>query len=626
MRTKTHTQSFLFRLSNILIITALFAATLTLLGKATGTLPHAAFAGTLESSATPGRISAADAGTRKGLPSTELSINSRIAKPQSCPPGTTLQMVGGQAQCRVDYTLELASNTTLDCKNIPLVPVTQGTGVNPWPSSRSDPEVAVFLHNVRNVTIQNCPMDGFDFGIFALDIKDWTPQTQSPLQGARKTAKMPARARKKQKISSSKTLPFIPIKIINNQISARFLPLTLMLVDKAQITGNTLTYNTIGGRGLYVGHNSDSNVINQNNQIIANLSTAARGAVRVPGPSDASSNPVTGLVDPDASSAVLITHTEGPEPALLNVVMKRTTAVANPTLYQITVEPYQPPEDTPYPEDLSENNLFEGNIITFNQYPNDGIVVAGANRTVLRGNTIQTSSPTASIRFGIRVGIQTSKLFPSTCDLDRSRYCLSDSDCQIAALNEPSKGHCNPAPATSNVSWLARYNLIEGNKITGLFNTGIAQAGINTTLQDNTITGQLSSAQQGQGIGLTLFGKYPLETATITRNTVSNVDTALKLQQVFQGLPTSSFLARIGLNDFLSSRLSVLIDDNYSLTTKLSVNGQGNFWGIICANGGFDQNKVKTESGALVPAQTLTDDHPFGVSVAQSGTGIQPCR
>ena len=67
----------------------------------------------------------------------------------------------------LEKTLELASNTKLNCQNHKLTPKSAGSGL----SQRSQPEVAIFFNAAKNVQIQNCTIDGFDFGIFAIKSK-----------------------------------------------------------------------------------------------------------------------------------------------------------------------------------------------------------------------------------------------------------------------------------------------------------------------------------------------------------------------------------------------------------------------------------------------------------------------
>src|SRR5271165_4745050 len=60
-------------------------------------------------------------------------------------------------------TLILPSHTTLDCKNHKMTPTSPGTVVDS--TTRSTPQVAVFLNGAQGITIQNCDIREFDHGI-----------------------------------------------------------------------------------------------------------------------------------------------------------------------------------------------------------------------------------------------------------------------------------------------------------------------------------------------------------------------------------------------------------------------------------------------------------------------------
>ena len=141
----------------------------------------------------------------------------------------------------------------------------------------------------------------------------------------------------------------------------------------------------------------------------------------------------------------------------------------------------------------------------------------------------------------------------------------------------------------------------------------------NTVVRGNTIAGPLRRADQGAG--LTLLGKYPLETTTFTRNVVSDFATVVRLTKEFSGIRASSFGARISLNDFTSYSIAVSSD----IPSMLSVDGRGNYWGLPCPQG-FDPAKV--QKIGLGVSDVVTDDHPYGTSVAKilEASLPNPCR
>jgi len=493
-------------------------------------------------------------------------------RPVVCPLPTVQK--GGQCVLTknesLEKTLELASNTKLNCQNHKLTPKTMGSGL----SQRSQPEVAIFINAAKNVQIQNCIVDGFDFGIFA--IKSKVSRTLREQQGE---------------------LGRLRNKILGNTISARFTSISLVSTDNTEVKNNTIKYTTAGGKGLYVGRNSDLNKI-EGNTITADISPSApKEAVTAPGPVNTSSNPSS-----VAGQAVLITQTLAAEPTLLN-------AIINGKLYQLTVEA-SPKAD----EDFTEDNAFEGNTITFTQDAFDGVVLSIAARTIVRNNTVRRAA------VALRAGIQTGpnglpKAFPGTCKSDSKRACLANIDCNILGTT----GDTCEGPKQVSVFWLSDSNTIENNSFIGPFNTGIVLAGTNTVVRDNTITGPLRRADQGAA--LTLLGKYPLETTMFTRNVVSDFATAVRLTKEFSNIRASSFGARISLNDFTNYSMAVSTD----ISSTLSVDGRGNYWGLPCPLG-FDPAKVQKIN--LGVTDVVTDNHPYGTSVARvpEASLPRPCR
>jgi nitrous oxidase accessory protein NosD len=74
---------------------------------------------------------------------------------------------------------------------------------------------------------------------------------------------------------------------------------------------------------------------------------------------------------------------------------------------------------------------------------------------------------------------------------------------------------------------------------------------------------------------------------------------------------------QISQNDFINNQLKIGLfptdGQAYNLVTELSVNGQGNYWGLSCEqSGGFDPTTVS-------PANpNVKDSHPYGVPVAET--------
>ncbi len=518
-----------------------------------------------------------------GFPLTETARG--LTEPVvACPPPTQPQ--GGQCLLRADATLtktlRLTSDTKLNCQGHKLVPRSLGSGL----SQRSVPEVAIFLNGVKNVQIQNCVIDGFDFGIFAVK------------------SKVPAEIR-----NTPGKLPQLRNKILQNTVNARFLAISLASVDNTEVKDNTIKYTTMGGKGIYVGRDSDLNRI-INNTVVGDIApTPATPAVGAPGPVSKSSNP-----EVPEGQAILITQTLGPDPTLLN-------AIIEDELFQLPVV-----KSTKLNADFSEENLVEGNTISFTQVPRDGIATAVTLKTTVSGNKVSNN------RIAIRAGIQSGreneglpKKFPGGCSAPATgRLCLDNADCKILGTNGST---CiNPAPSTVGVFWVSDGFLVDGNTIIGPFQTAVATTAKNTVVRGNTITGQLRPASPG--VAILLAGGFAVGTPTIgtptivTRNVVSMVDVSLSLSNnQFPGLEAQTFGARVSLNDFTGYTTSVRSD----IAATLSVNGQGNFWGIPCPLG-FDPatvQMVNAPTGAVV-----TDAHPFRIAIARvSASSLpQPCR
>jgi hypothetical protein len=521
-------------------------------------------------------------------PNTNLfkgSVTAQIPNP-FCPPPSKRNAAGTECVFTGDVTLSRTLNVgphqTLNCQSHKLLPSKRGTSV----VIRSEPEVAIFLNQAENVQIKNCFIEGFDFGIFAINSK----------RGA---------------VSA-------PNKIFQNRINARFVAISFMSVDDSEIRNNQLSWTTKGGRGLYVGRDSDGNRI-LNNQLSAKLSNKATEAVRVPGPVKPLSNSIV-----TEGSAVFIAQIEGPEPSLLDAVIEGN-------LFQLTVTDAQAPN-----ADFSVGNTFTGNAITLvGGVPVDGILLSLPQGTVVSRNRI------TGARNGVRVGIQTGpapggsqKQFPGKCTGAQSRFCFVDGDCNFpgSTVSPPFSGTCtNPSPATKPVFWTSLKNTISGNVISASIDAGISSAGEDTLISSNTITGK-----SGTDIGVRLIGPFALASTVVTRNTIESAGIALSLVEEVQRLPAQSFTAKISRNDFVGYITAVLIsgkippsrDRDYDRVSRLSVNGIGNHWGFLC-DVGFDPNLVKHSDDTvqpLGPPALVEDSHPFGQRVAKANSLLRPCR
>jgi hypothetical protein len=538
-------------------------------------------------------------------------MDTAFALPGICPFPTVSS--GGHCLLQNDVTLSatlnLGSFTHLNCQGHAMTPFAVGTGTGN--TQRSQPEVAILLTGAYGVKIFNCIINGFDFGIFALNSKvpeqECDPGILCDLQNI----------------------------ILGNVIDARFTPISLMFVDNTHIADNHLSYNTNGGVGLTVQRNSHRNRI-INNRITGNLTQS--GAVRVPGPKGASNpelpRPPVGSALPSPGAAILIAQVNGPEPALFNAVIENT-------LYQLNATNSLVPNN-----EFTADNLVEGNSITFlgaNQGKNDGIALTLPQRTIVRNNTIEGA------RIGMRASIQFGpRQFPGACFGNTSRLCLNDPDCNIPGVGIGSQGTCidsntgqagPPSPQSTIVDWFSNDTTMENNRV--LMPTppmvtpptppieieGIALAGQHNVIRGNNIIGPTGpTGPTREGSGIHLVGKFAIETTTMSGNTIKDVANALYLEQIFNNpaypagahaQTASTFGAQISRNTFTDYTYAVhAIGDSTSptvlytlLASELSVGGQGNYWGLPCSPSGpsgFDPANVNPASAPVI------DSHPFG--------------
>jgi hypothetical protein len=549
--------------------------------------------------------------------------NSLMAKPpdggkapaeSACPPPTVSK--GGVCTLTKDTvltsTIELPSNAILDCKGKKLTPSVAGVIDNPATSTNefnaSTPEVAILIHNSSGVTVQNCNIQGFDFGILSVDVK--TP----PLQN----------------------------KILQNNITTRTTTIMLMGADNHTVQGNTLTFTSNTGHGMFIGSDSDNNLIKQNT--IASVGKKAVGYVSfLPGRISVFSE----LVFEQDSGIIVI----GGFPLTNIAVEGRLFQLAGP--------------DKPT---TTDNNIIEGNTITYAgihtaRYPGPvstslepGAIYADVRTTglIVRGNTINGAEGIdhgfAGYGHGSKLIIST----PGTCTLNTSRFCLFHSDCSIPSVdNETDYGICRGVGSVENDGRVFN-TIVEDNLIRGPFifthepydEAIIIDQNVNATVRNNTIIGT-ADAPITHGIRV---GYSSLESSTIEHNTISGATNALFLEagreveyptgtpQGVKEYPTGSdaaksFGSKISRNDFTNYVTAVLTDNVYNLPSQLSVDDQGNicgpgstncrgnYWGINSCPG-FDPNLVIKANGH--PQTNVVDSHPYSVPVANTPDASLP--
>jgi hypothetical protein len=477
----------------------------------------------------------------------------------TCPAPTQLQ--DGKCVLNSDVTLNktlrLSSNTTLDCQGHKLSPASPGINDNLNTNADehldSDPYVAILLNNITGVTIRNCTIDGFDFGIFGMN------------------GKVSASDK-----SNSTKLALLRNKIKSNTIRARYYDVQLQLFDNSEVEGNNLTVASAGGINIDVRRNGDLNRIRNNTITINNLADFA----------------------PDNPQGRRWFKEFG-----LGIDVSQVGHPFVDTFFNIVIDGQVYPISAPM-DDQSEDNLIEGNTVLFNASgaSMEGIGNQDSPRTVIRGNTI-SGFTFASIFDNRRPGL---RQFPGFCSKDSGRFCLRNSDCNIPEIDDKSKGQC-VLPGKIETNWTNEDTVIENNTIS-LFSVAAIWMNDAGIIRGNNLTG--TGAQAGISLG-----GIALETATVARNSVSGAKNALLLHSSFFGINASFFGANVSLNDFIA-QFPIGVSGGYNFTTELSVDGKGNYWGRTCADSdGFrdaDEGPGRTDSPLLL----ITDSHPYNQSVA----------
>jgi parallel beta helix pectate lyase-like protein len=480
-------------------------------------------------------------------------------------------------------TLELSSGTSLDCRGHKITPASRG--ISGDPTSRSKPELAVFLHDVTNVQIKNCVIEGFDHGIFAGNNKALTSGPPTSF-------------------------------IVGNTIDARFVALHLTASDRFLVEGNSITWRTRGGAAVFMHFDSDQNVV-KDNLIMGDFDATTQGAVLFPGPASPS-NPVFLA----GHAAVLVVQFLAPHPHLFDAIIRAR-------LFQFA-DVYS---GTPT-EGFSADNTIEWNDITFcrQNLTEDGITASNTLRTTVAHNTIGRAISDDCVNGGARIAIRAGSIiasvrYPGRCNTKTDRRCLSDFDCNVPSIDDLSDADtCGPLQTLSATWYPIEFKTVS-NTILSPFQVAIGTSGFMPTIEKNSITGPLRQSNQQQPLAVFIIeGKYANDTAIVTQNQVRDASTMLTnpsaprpaaLFYFFRSGPPNAppadgYLAQISLNNFFSGyKVAILTSEGFNFPAQLSVNGRGNFWGLSCDDaGGFDTTKVVRQDNTL--NASVVDSHPYG--------------
>ena len=519
-----------------------------------------------------------------------------VGKPDpNCPAPTVAQ--GGQCVLRGDavltQTLRLPSGTKLNCMGHRLTPAAGGALDDPRTTANefqpSQPELAVLLHRAYDTKIQNCRIEGFDFGILVAETK--APESASESGQAQN-------------------------KLLGNTIDVRTNAIHLLKADNTLIADNELTYAAERGRGVAVEMDSDFNKVVNNK--ITSTDNASTGQVRLlPG----------GIFVPDNQTAIMDNEVHF-------VVASRfvQNVVVGGELIQIAAgvfDPAVPLEDSARPD----HNQADGNtVVDLGVGPSctrDPAIACRANSecpagkgpcllkqnsgigfnaraadTVVRGNSISGRMERGISFGGVATTFTVPVFFPGTCSLEPSRHCLDSSDCNIQGYDQTNKGSCAGMSSLTYNGNTVRL-VAEGNFLAGPFDTTALFAN-NTSdfaFRSNLVEGGGATVSGIELQGTTLNG-------VVQRNVVNGVGNALLLGRP----PALTWL--ISLNDFTGYLTAVRTPNDYNLTTDLG----GNYWGLPCP--GFDSDLVRYVSGSVNPF--VTDSHAYGVPIAGMPDGQLP--
>lgn len=176
----------------------------------------------------------------------------------------------------------------------------------------------------------------------------------------------------------------------------------------------------------------------------------------------------------------------------------------------------------------------------------------------------------------------------------------------------------------------SRDTLVENNSLKEPRFAGVrVSSTTDAVVTGNTIIGGKKGEPWGDN-GILLKG-IGLETATVTRNTVTGFAVPLTLQD---RSGATGFDAKISLNDFVTtgqgSQNILGVDPDpgsYPYPSELSVGGKGNYWGRECDDSDGFRNADEPQQNHKVdsPLLHITDSHPYGDPVAEALVLPDPC-
>jgi len=519
-----------------------------------------------------------------------FGANHARAEP-SCPSPSVAQ--GGQCVLNADATISdtiwVPSGTHLNCRGHRITPLLSGMLDDPRTTANefqpSQPELALFAHQAYGVTIQDCAITGFDFGILVARSK-----TADALAGKGTTRN----------------------RILGNTIDVRTNAIDVIKSDHVLISDNVLTYASERGRGLVIDYDSDHNTVTGNNVI--STDAASTGQVRqLPGGPFVTS---TAIMDNEI-------HCLQSDKPLQNFVVSGV-------LFQVASnDPLADFEDS----GRSDHNLVEANTIvdlgvgpTCTLDPgvpcrmntdctgkggcllkqNSGIGFnLRAGDSMVRGNRISGRMERGISLAGTPTVTTLAGWYPGSCSLDSGRMCSTNADCSIPSHDSADTGPCiGAAPATFNGNSIGL--TAEDNVLDGTYDTAVLFA--------NNVNGFVfrRNSVDGGASGIRISGAT---NGLIERNVVSG-----SLNALYVGFQ-SPFTTTTRLNDFTDYVVAIRTSNDFSTVTDVSAD-KGNYWGLPCP--GFDPSRVAFENGTVNPF--VFDGKPYGEPVARTPANRLPTR
>jgi len=454
----------------------------------------------------------------------------------------------------------------------------------------SAPVAGIVVDAARDVKVENCVLEGFDFSIVVMDTAAGSPGG-SP-----------------------------SVKILGNTIRGRHFGVWLIGASDALVADNTISFES-SGSGVTVVRSSRNHV--RNNNISRQYDLASRPVIAPPFSPGERTNTLPGR--PFSPGGTVL-------PVLFNNaigIIAFGTASAPVVNVVIDGKLKQFPYIPGHPSIFSADNLIENNTIDI-PWQNAvlppqpsvtvffGLASGDASRgTIFRGNTIKRAARAIHLN-GMTFGARAT---PRRCTGDETRWCSTDDHC--AGL-----GSCPPpaAPFGVNDDGLVRDGWVEDNVIEGPFRDQGLYAGNakGTVFRGNTVEAR---SQAGAQAALLLQGRG-FEDSVVTRNRLAS-RVGVRLAQNGAPLPGSnttrgdSYGSTLFVNDITGwSVAAVQIQGPFApFHAALTDGARGNYWGLDCP--GFDPAQVKVFNSTVVSTDAV-DDHPYGQPVAQAADADLP--